>query len=102
MKSSRIITLFAEPSPPRTAPSSFLVSILVHGAGFGLLLIGLKHTSRISDPSVVKRYTVRLLTPRRTEPQTRHSAGSGVAYPDPQSVARRSEEHTSELQSRVD
>ena len=88
MKSSQIITLFAEPSPPRTAPSSFLVSILVHGAGFGLLLIGLKHTSRISDPSVIQRYTVRLLTPRRTEPQTRHSAGSGVAYPDPQSVAR--------------
>ncbi len=88
MKSSQIITLFAEPSPPRTAPSSFLVSILVHGAGFGLLLIGLKHTSRISDPSVIKRYTVRLLTPRRTEPQPRHSARGGVAYPDPQSVAR--------------
>jgi hypothetical protein len=88
MKSSQIITLFTEPPPPRTAPSSFVVSMVVHVAVFGPLLVALKHTSRLSDRPVAHRYTVRLLDQRRTETQTLQYVGKGAAYPVLQTADR--------------
>jgi hypothetical protein len=84
-RSSGIVTLFTVQPPPRRGPSSFLVSLLVHGVAFVLLLFGLRHAPRIEDQSVIQRYTVRLLDPPKPERQKRGSAGSGVAYHDPQS-----------------
>lgn len=88
MKSSPIITLFGESPPPRRGPSSFMVSILVHGAGLGLLAHSLRHIPRIEDRSVLQRYTVRLLNPRKTESQARQSSGNGFNYHGPQTIAR--------------
>src|ERR1700733_9140452 len=45
-RSSGIVTLFAVQPPPRRGPSSFLVSLLVHGVAFVLLLFGLRHAPR--------------------------------------------------------
>jgi Integrase core domain len=75
MKSSHIITLFSEPPPPAERHFFFHGSLLAHGVGFALLAHSLKHTPRIEDKSVVQRYTVRLLSPRKTESQARRSAG---------------------------
>jgi hypothetical protein len=87
MKSSHIITLFGESPPPRRGPSSFVVSILVHGAGFGLLAHSLRHIPRIEDKAALQRYTVRLLNPRKTESQARQSAGNGLNYHGMQAIA---------------
>lgn len=87
MRSSSIITLFTEEAPPRTAPSSFLVSTVAHGAAAGLLLLGLRHTPRLNDQPVVERYTVRLLNPPRIEPRTQRPAGSSTASSTEPSVA---------------
>jgi hypothetical protein len=79
MRSSQIITLFAEQPPPRRTPSTYLVSILLHGVGFGLLLAGLRRPLVIDNQPVVHRFTVRLLDPDRIRPQIARSAGSGGA-----------------------
>lgn len=86
MKSSYILTLFSEEPPPRTAPSSFVFSILLHAVGFSLLLLGLRHVPRIDDRTV-DRYTVRFLTPPKIEPRMRKSTASGAANSPDQSVA---------------
>lgn len=88
MRSSRIVTLFAEQPPSRRAPLSFVVSILVHGVALGLLLFGLRHAPRIGDQSI-QHYAVRLLEPPKPEPQRPRPAGSGgVTYSGQQSQAR--------------
>jgi hypothetical protein len=88
MKSSGLLTLFAEQPPSRRGPSPFLVSILVHGVAFGLFLIGLRHTPRIGDQSVMQRYSVRLLDSPKPEPRKQLAAGGGVTYHGPQNDAR--------------
>jgi hypothetical protein len=88
MRSSRTITLFADPPPLPRGRSSFLVSILLHGVALGLLALGLRHASRATDQSLAQRYTVRILNLRRTEPKMRWSAQSGAAHPATQAVAR--------------
>jgi hypothetical protein len=86
MNSSGIITLFADPPPSRRGPSSFMVSILLHGAGISLFYLGLRHTPRVVDPSLTERFTVRLLKLQRTEQQATLPAQSGVQYPVPQAA----------------
>jgi hypothetical protein len=88
MKSSHIITLFSEPPPPRRGPSSFMVSLLVHSAGFALLAHSLRHVPHIEDKSVVQRNTVRLLNPRNTESQAQQSAATGYNRHGRQTIAR--------------
>jgi hypothetical protein len=68
---SRIITLFADPPLSRRGPSGFLVSMLVHVAMIGLLYYNLKHQVRVEEEAIVQRYTVRLLSLWRPEPQMR-------------------------------
>lgn len=87
MRSSNIVTLFSEQPPPRTAPSSFLVSIVVHCAVFGLLLVGLRHTPQLNDEPVARRYTVRFLNPPRIEARTQRPDRSGDPQSGPRSVA---------------
>lgn len=66
---SRIITLFADPPPSRRGPSGFLVSMVVHVVVMGSLYLNLKHRIRVEDEAIVQRYTVRLLSLWRPEPQ---------------------------------
>jgi hypothetical protein len=68
---SRIITLFADPAPSRRGPSGFLVSMVVHVVVMGSLYLNLKHRVRVEDEAIVQRYTVRLLSLWRPEPQIR-------------------------------
>ena len=68
---SRIITLFADPPPTRRGPSGFLVSLAVHVVVMGSLYLNLKHRVRVEDEAIVQRYTVRLLSLWRPEPQKR-------------------------------
>jgi hypothetical protein len=88
MRSSSLLTLFTEQPPSRRGPSSFLVSILVHGVAFVLLLIGLRHTPRIGDQSIVQRYDVRLLDAPEPEPRKPRAGGGGVTYHGSQNDAR--------------
>jgi hypothetical protein len=74
MESSRIITLFAELPPSRRGPSAFLVSMVLHGLTVGLLYLGLRHAVRVEDAAMVQRYTVRMLSLLRPEPQMRQPA----------------------------
>ncbi len=76
-----MITLFAEPSPPRRPPATYLVSILLHVVGFALLLAGLRRPVVIDNQPVIHRFTVRLLDPDRIRPQTARASGSGGASP---------------------
>jgi hypothetical protein len=87
MRSTGLVTLFTEQPPSRRGPSSFLVSILVHGVVFALLLFGLRHAPRIGDQSV-QRYTVRLLDAPKPEPRRPQAGGGGVTYHGPQNDAR--------------
>jgi hypothetical protein len=87
MRSSNIVTLFSEQPPPRTAPSSFMVSIVVHCAAFGLLLIGLRHTPQLNDEPVARRYTVRFLNPPRIEARTQRPDRSGDTQSGLRSIA---------------
>jgi len=68
---SGIITLFADPPPSRRGPSGFLVSLAVHVVVMGSLYLNLKHRVRVEDEAIVRRYTVRLLSLWRPEPQKR-------------------------------
>ena len=70
----RIITLFADPTPSRRGPSGFLVSMAVHVVVMGSLYLNLKHRIRVEDEAIVQRYTVRLLSLWRPEPQMRRPA----------------------------
>jgi hypothetical protein len=65
-----------------------MVSILVHGAGFGLLAHSLRHIPRIEDKSVLQRYSVRLLNPPKTESQAQQSAAAGSNRHGLQTITR--------------
>jgi hypothetical protein len=87
MRSSRtIITLFSDRPEAVLSGSSFLVSILVHGAVIGVVALGILYgpQSRV----VTESYTVRHLELHAPEPQMRASAGSGIRYPGPHRAAR--------------
>lgn len=83
----RTITLFTEPPPTRTGPSSFVVSFLLHGVGLALLSFGLSRAPRLDDQSLIQRYTVRLLNLQKTEPRMRWAAARG-AQPSTTQIAR--------------
>lgn len=69
MASSRITTLFSEAPSSGWHPSVFVVSTVLHGLAMGLVVLALKHTSRIIDIPHSQRYTVRLLNMPREKPQ---------------------------------
>ena len=71
---SRIITLFVDPPPSRRGPSGFLVSMVVHVVVMGSLYLNLKHRIRVEDEAIVERYTVRMLSLWRPEPQIQRAA----------------------------
>jgi hypothetical protein len=88
MRSSRTITLFSDRPELSQRPSSFVVSILVHGVALGLLTFGIIYTPPINDRILTERYTVRHLDLHAPEPQKGRSAGNGVEYPGPHSIAQ--------------
>ena len=83
MRSSRTITLFSERPELSQRPSSFVVSVLVHGAALGLLSLGIIYTPEVNDRLLTERYTLRRLDLHAPKPEMRRTAGSGIAYPGP-------------------
>ena len=90
MRSSRTITLFTEQSDFGQKPTSFLVSILVHGAAISLVGYGVLFMPRMDNRVVTKRYTVRQLDLQGQEQRSGGSAAGQIAYPGPHSAARES------------
>jgi hypothetical protein len=86
MRSSRTITLFSDRPDPFVSGSSFVVSILMHGAVIGVVALAILYGPQTRV--VTERYPVRHLELHAPEPQARASAGSGVAYPGPHAKAK--------------
>ena len=79
MKSSSMITLFSEPPQPNSLPSTFVISILLHGSVFGLLTARIIEKNRIIERFPDNRFAVRLLDFHSTPPQARQASG-GITY----------------------
>jgi hypothetical protein len=87
MKSSRTITLFSVVPDTGQQSSSFVVSILVHGAAIGLVSLGVLYTPRMNPVLVSEHYTVRHLELHTPEARMRKAGGDGISYPDPHAAA---------------
>ncbi len=85
MSSSRVISLFSERPEPAQRPTSFVVSILAHGAAVALLSFGIIYTPEFKDPIVGRRYTIRHLDLHAEKEPPRQSSARGIAYPGPHS-----------------
>jgi hypothetical protein len=79
MKSSGVITLFNEQRYPSQPSYSFLVSILMHGVGVGLIALGILSTPPIQVRTPARRYELRHLELHTPDPQ---AATGGFPYPD--------------------
>ena len=82
-----MISLFSERPEASQRPSSFVFSIVAHGAAVALLSFGIIYTPEFRDPVVSKRYTVRHLDLHAEKQPLRESASKGVAYPGPHAEA---------------
>jgi len=88
------MTLFSERSDLSQRRSSFVVSILAHVAGLGLLSFGILYAPESNNRVLTERYTVRHLDLHSIEPQMRRTAGSGVEYPGPHPMSPHPAAHT--------
>jgi hypothetical protein len=70
------MSLFTDRPQAGLGPSSFLVSILVHGVLSGSLAYGFIHAPLITDPALNKRFAVRHLDLHAREPVTPPSGGN--------------------------
>ena len=93
MRSSQTITLFSQGPDLSQRPSTFVASILVHGAVFVLVVFGIASNPRMNDRILAERYAVRHLDLHATEPLSRPSAASKIPYPGPYSPELHSTEH---------
>jgi len=78
MRSSPMITLFSDRPEPGRNPYYFLLSILVHGAAFGLIILGLASKPIVNSPSLAQRYEVRHIDLHTLEPQLQRDVSSGI------------------------
>lgn len=83
IKPSQTITLFSQQSDIGQGPSSFVVSILLHVAVFGVVLCGIASNPKMSDPILVERYAVRHLDLHTAELEEQPRAASKISYPGP-------------------
>lgn len=82
--SSRTTSLFSEPTRLGQGPSSFLVSIVVHGAALGLLSWGVLYAPQVSNPALNRRYNVRQIALRQRETPLDATGKSGSRSPNSQ------------------
>jgi hypothetical protein len=78
-----MISLFSERPELTQRPSSFIFSVLAHGAAIAVLSFGIIYTPQINQRIVTRRYTVRHLDLHAPIDQPRRSAAQGVGYPGP-------------------
>jgi len=84
MSSSRTITLFSDQADLSQRPSSFVVSILVHGAAIPLLSFGIFYSPKVDNVAIAEKYEVRHLDLHTPDPEIKHSTGSDIPYPGAQ------------------
>lgn len=87
MASSNLMSLFTEPQPARTGPSSFLVSAVTHCAVLGLMFLAIKNAPNIIRINPDQRYEVRLIRLHQPEPRVRWAPSNGGALSAPKPVA---------------
>lgn len=85
MRSSRTISLFSDRPEPIERPYSFLVSILVHAAGIGLIALGVLYAPRIRGRSP-DDFVLRRVDLNRKDAEMRRLRGSGAMYPSPEAA----------------
>jgi hypothetical protein len=73
-----MITLFSERPELSQRPYTFLVSILLHGLGAGLVSLGILTAPKVKTPSLTQKYDVRHLDLHTLEPQTQQAK---IEYP---------------------
>lgn len=83
MRSSQVISLFSERPEVSQRPSSFLASILLHGAAIGVVFFGLAYLPEVRERRPNERYSIRHLDLTVPDMKGLQSAGSGIAYPGP-------------------
>lgn len=81
MGSTQTITLFSNISSTGQRSSSFLLSLLMHGLGAGLISLGIFDMPQLAPPLAAQHYDLRHLDLRTPEP--RPSSGGSVSYPGP-------------------
>jgi len=82
MASPYTITLFSVPPPRNSAPSAFVVSMVLHSCLFGLLFLSVRHVKVVEPKLPNRKYTVRLLDVRQ--------AVASLHWTPPQNVAQHS------------
>jgi hypothetical protein len=80
-----MISLFDERREAGQKPYSFAVSVLVHGAVIGLVLLGLARRPKMNNRIFEDRFTVRHLDLNTPDPRMQPKAPSKVEYPGAQS-----------------
>jgi hypothetical protein len=83
MRSSQVISLFSERPEVSQRPSSFLASIVLHGAAIGFVFFGLAYLPEVRERRPNERYSIRHLDLTVPDMKGLQSAGSGIAYPGP-------------------
>jgi hypothetical protein len=86
MRSSQTISLFSERPEVSQRPSTFLVSMLMHGAVIGLLYAGIKYGPKMNNRVVTERMAVRHLDLNPLETPLRKEGDSGIEYPGPRAA----------------
>ena len=86
MTSSPLISLFSQPAPVRRGPSSFIISLILHGIVFTLLFIGLNRPHKVDLNSPSQRYTVRIMELDKPEPRP-VQVGASLAAPGQEASA---------------
>jgi len=84
VRSSHTITLFSERPVLVQRPSSFLISILVHGGLACLIAFGVISPPRVNQLPK-ERFAVRHLDLIAPEPEQRRAEEKGISYPGPKS-----------------
>jgi hypothetical protein len=83
MSSSATITLFSSEKPlSNQGPTSFLFSILAHGAVIAVVSTGFMLRPRIIEPPLRERYSVRHLDLHMPRPQTTPNTEESKLYPN--------------------
>jgi hypothetical protein len=81
-----MITLFSEPPLGNRAPSTLVVSLLLHGAVLSSVTATVLHDQPVYTRYPRSFYSLRVLELQKQDSQLQRSVGSGILYPGPRSV----------------
>lgn len=71
MSSTYPISLFSKPPKREGGPSAFVVSVILHSAIFGMLLMTVRQVRVVENSAANRKYSVRLLNVQKTEARMR-------------------------------